>query len=126
MSLSLLSLILVSVALSASAQIAFKFGATHSVAPEVAGNLLQTFTSMIMNPWVLGGLFMYGLSAALWLLVLARTDVSVAYPFVGLGFIVTLAAGALLLGEQVTLVRVAGTVLVAIGVIMVASTQAPK
>ena len=87
---------------------------------------MQTFLGMISNPWVLGGLFMYGLSAALWLLVLARTDVSVAYPFVGLGFILTLAAGAFLLGEQVTMVRVLGTVLVAAGVIMVAATQAPK
>lgn len=126
MSFGLLVLILVSVLLSASAQIAFKLGAIHGVAPEASGKLLATFTAMVTNPWVLGGLFMYGLSAALWLLVLARADVSVAYPFVGLGFIVTLAAGALLLGEHVTLMRIAGTILVALGVVMVASTQAPK
>jgi len=52
--------------------------------------------------------------------VLARAPLSLAYPFVGLGFIFTMLAGALVLGEQVTPVRIAGTLLIAAGCVLVA------
>ena len=72
--------------------------------------------------FVIAGLAMYGLGALLWLLVLARIDVSAAYPFVGLGFVMTMMLGWLLLGESLQPTRVAGTLLIALGVVLVART----
>lgn len=57
-----------------------------------------------------------------WLAVLAKVEVTMAYPFVGLGFLVTLALGVLLLGETMSLTRVIGTLLVVLGVVLTAQS----
>lgn len=121
LSIRLVGLALVSVALSSLAQLAFKYGMTR---PEVqiavaSESWVSRLVAALSNPAVLGGFALYGLSAVLWLLVLSKLDVSVAYPFVALGFVVTLLCGAVLFGEQVTALRIAGTVLICAGVILV-------
>jgi drug/metabolite transporter (DMT)-like permease len=73
-----------------------------------------------MSPYVLLGLALYGLGAILWLFVLARLPLTAAYPFVGLGFVATLAIGVLALNEAVTPGRLAGTLLIAVGCVLVA------
>jgi multidrug transporter EmrE-like cation transporter len=68
-------------------------------------------------------LFVYGLSAVVWLFVLARIDVSVAYPFVSLGFVVTMVLGCLLFGEAFTIRKILGTLVVMAGVYLVAAAR---
>ncbi|WP_321395918.1 EamA family transporter [Emcibacter sp.] len=72
-----------------------------------------------MSPLIWVGLLIYGLSVALWLWVLAKVDLSVAYPFVGVSFLITMAFGAFLLDENVTLPRMIGTLLIASGCVLV-------
>jgi multidrug transporter EmrE-like cation transporter len=124
-----LALALVSVALSALAQIVFKLGvsqpAVQTALAQVGTNpWYRTGTAVLLNPAVLGGFALYGVSAVVWLVVLSKVDVSVAYPFVAMGFIVTMLAGALLFHEPVGLLRVIGTLLVCAGVVLVAGTKA--
>ena len=66
------------------------------------------------------GLTLYFLSAVVWLLVLSRVEVSFAYPFVGIGFILTMLLGWLAMGDTMSLARVAGTLLIAGGVVLIA------
>ena len=124
MSLKILLLILVSVSLSALAQLVLKLGMSEpQVQGAMAGNdRFAVFQAVALNLKVLAGLTIYGLGAVLWLFVLARTDVSMAYPFVGLGFLLTMAFGALFLGEPMSLARIGGTILVASGVYLVAQS----
>jgi len=118
-----LSLILTSVALSSGAQFALKLGAS---APQVraaisgGGSLTDRMLAFATTPMLVLGLTIYAVSAFTWILVLSKLDLSFAYPFVGLGFIMTFAAGTLLLGESVSGARVAGTFLIAFGAILVA------
>jgi multidrug transporter EmrE-like cation transporter len=65
-------------------------------------------------------LLIYFLSAGVWLFVLARVDVSLAYPFVGLGFILTMLLGWGMRGEILSVHRVAGTALIVAGVVLLA------
>jgi multidrug transporter EmrE-like cation transporter len=123
MSLALFALILFSVALSAGAQIVLKLGmSSPAVQAALNGGTRMEALASIASSWgVVVGLAMYGLGAMVWLLVLARIDVSKAYPFVGLGFLMTMALGYFLLAEPVTATRLLGTVLVAAGVYLVAA-----
>lgn len=118
MPLFLFLLILASISLSAIAQLVLKLGVGAAAAkPQgVAGEMV----GLVQSPLVLAGLGLYGIGAVLWLFVLARAPLSLAYPFVGLGFILTMLAGAWCLGENVTPVRVAGTLLIALGCALVA------
>ena len=115
-------LILFSVSFSALAQITMKRGVS---APEIQQTLAEPVAAIIAfagNGYIVAGLFLYGVSAILWLFVLARLDVSLAYPFVALGFVLTMVLGATLLGEQIGAMRVAGTLLVGIGVAFLAQS----
>jgi multidrug transporter EmrE-like cation transporter len=119
MTFKLFLLILASISLSALAQVALKSGANASRALG-ASNIAGEATALAFNPFVWTGLCLYGLGAILWLFVLGRTPLSVAYPFVGLGFVLTMAAGAIVLGEEVGPARITGTLLIAAGCILVA------
>jgi drug/metabolite transporter (DMT)-like permease len=114
MSLHSLLLIIVSVSLSALAQLALKSGVMR------AGGAASGLLAMVGSPWVIAGLGLYALSTLIWLSVLARAPLSLAYPFVGLGFVATMLLGALVLGESVTPIRIAGTLLIAFGCVLVA------
>jgi multidrug transporter EmrE-like cation transporter len=118
----LILLILASVMVTALAQIVLKAGMT---ADEVArsfanGDKWVAAATTITNPLVLLGLGMYVGGAAIWLVVLARVEVSLAYPFVGLGFIVTMLLGWQFYGDNLTVPRVVGTVMIAAGVALLA------
>jgi multidrug transporter EmrE-like cation transporter len=106
------------VLLSALAQLAMKQG---MAAAQTAGGVVGTYTQALLNPWVWGGMGLYGLSAVAWLWVLSRLDVSLAYPLVSLGFVVTMVAGVWWLNEPWSWTRVAGATLVVIGVLVMAS-----
>jgi multidrug transporter EmrE-like cation transporter len=110
-----LALAVICVLLSSAAQLAMKRGLGPGGA-DVAGTYTQAFTS----PLVWFGLFLYGASAVLWLWVLSRLDVSLAYPLVSLGFVVTMGLGVLWLGEPFSWVRVAGCTLIVVGVSLLA------
>ena len=119
MTLRLFSLILVSVSLSALAQLALKMGTTAAASARTAG-VGGEVGGLIQSPMVLAGLGLYGIGALLWLFVLGRAPLSLAYPFVGMGFILTMLAGILCLGESVSTARVGGTLLIALGCVLVA------
>ena len=107
--MSPLVLALLSVLLSVGAQFVLKAGMNaHTGATWLA----------VMKPVVLVGLALYCVSAVVWLAVLARWEVSKAYPLVGLGFALAAVLG-WLLGEQLTGVRWAGVALICLGVILV-------
>lgn len=119
MSIRLLLLILISVGFSALAQLLLKMGVDGSGAAargETAGGLV----TMLMSPLVLAGLALYGIGAMVWLFVLGKAPLSLAYPFVGLGFIATAALGVLVLNEGISAARIAGTLMIAAGCVLVA------
>ena len=117
MELRLFMLILASVSLSALAQFALKVGVTGAAR---SAGVVAEMNRFLHSPMVYVGLALYGLGAVLWLLVLARAPLSIAYPFVGIGFIITMLAGVMFLEEGVNAMRVSGTLLISIGCVLVA------
>ena len=113
----LLLLILISVLFSAVAQLLLKMGV--AAVPKAQG-VVPVLIGYATTPAVIGGFALYGLGAVLWLFVLARLPLSAAYPFVGLGFIATMLIGFTILGEPLSWERVAGTLLIAVGCVLVA------
>jgi multidrug transporter EmrE-like cation transporter len=116
-----LALILISVTLSACAQVLFKFGVSSVPGPVASGNpsLVGTVLGTLLRPGVLGGLALYGIGTLIWLRALAQVPLSQAYPFVGLGFVLTAALGFMLFNEALGPSRLIGTALVIAGVFLV-------
>ncbi|WP_319586807.1 hypothetical protein [uncultured Desulfobulbus sp.] len=109
-----------SIVLSVAAQFLLKAGMSSLNLRAMLAEPLRFQTSMaiLLNPKVLAGFLLYGLGAIFWLAVLARWDVSKAYPLVGIGFLLTVIVG-FALGEQVTLMRTLGVLMICAGVFIV-------
>lgn len=112
-------LAVLSIMLSVAAQFSLKAGMSALRAERALEQpWLPSLWQTLSHKYVLLGFLLYGLGALVWLLVLAKWDVSKAYPLVGLGFALTLAIG-YLVGEQVTVARLAGVLLISVGVLLV-------
>jgi drug/metabolite transporter (DMT)-like permease len=111
---AVLGLVLVSVALNATGQILFK--AAHATHQD--GSFLSTF----LNPRTWAGLILYGLSAACWLRVLSRAQLSLAYPLLSLTFPIVVALSATLCAESVSAMQWAGVGLIVLGVSLLTRT----
>lgn len=71
------------------------------------------------NVGVIGGLTLYVMSMVFWLWVLSKVEVSQAYPFVSLGFLMIMVFSYLFLGESLGPQKIIGTLLVLTGVVLV-------
>jgi len=114
-------LLFASICLSSVAQIVLKTGLSqpYVVVALDHGTPVSAVKAMFLNPWVLFGLFLYFSAAVVWLFALVRVEVSMAYPFVGLGFILTMIFGKFIMGDAVTPTRILGTLLISAGVVFV-------
>ncbi|WP_340150621.1 SMR family transporter [uncultured Sneathiella sp.] len=120
MSFLVLSLILLTVFSSACAQLVLKLGVgDQKMQAAMQSGIVDSFIAAALSPFIWLGLIIYALSVVLWVWVLSKVDLSVAYPFVGIGFVVTMLFGILLLNENVTTMRIIGTVLIVGGCVLV-------
>jgi drug/metabolite transporter (DMT)-like permease len=121
MPISMLAVILATVLASAVAQLALKLGMSN---PAIAAAAQNGGKAMVLavasSPLVWTGLMIYGAGVLAWLYVLSKVDLSLAYPFVGVSFIVVMLFGVFLLQETVSPMRMIGTVLIAFGCVLVA------
>jgi multidrug transporter EmrE-like cation transporter len=68
----------------------------------------QTIARVVKEPLLWIGLLLFGISAIFWLVVLSRVDLSLAYPFVGISYIVVVALARVFFGEHVPGLRWVG------------------
>ena len=73
----------------------------------------------LLNEYVLLGFLSFGAGAVLWLGVLAREEVSYAYPLSALGYIIVLLGSYLFFHEQISLSRIIGILLLLLGMIFI-------
>lgn len=123
MSLLVLVLILFTVTLSACAQLALKMGVSKpNMVEAMQASIIDSIMAAAASPLIWLGLFIYAFSVALWVWVLSKVDLTIAYPFVGISFLITMAFGTFILNENVTTMRVVGTLLIASGCVLVAQS----
>jgi drug/metabolite transporter (DMT)-like permease len=112
--------ILVSVLLGAIGQILLKRGMSSMGPVTLELSRLHTvLLRMATNPYVVIGLLIYVGGTVFWLSALSRVDLSYAYPFASMSYIVMLAASWILFRENITPIRLLGTVIVGLGVFLI-------
>lgn len=114
-----LGLALFCVCLTAAAQVLLKVGmSTPLIQQAMANGMRSVYWLALASPLIWGGMICFGASAGLWLLVLGKLEVSMAYPLISLGVVLTTLAGIFILGESVSLYKVLGVSLVIAGVLV--------
>lgn len=79
------------------------------------GPIIKAFSSF----WVLGGLALYVVSSVFWILGLSHKDLSYAYPMLSVGYLVIVLISWKFLDESISPTRLAGVLLVSLGIILV-------
>jgi len=115
-----ISLLLVSVFLGAIGQLCAKkgvmnIGQVYLNPSKIVGITFKFFS----NPLILIGLFAYLIGSVIWLTALSRTELSFAYPFVSLTYVLVFIGSWFFFGESINLLRCLGLVLIICGVFFI-------
>jgi drug/metabolite transporter (DMT)-like permease len=110
------------VAVETATQVAFKYaGATLDDRHGLTGLVLHG----LQTPVVLLGFGLYFCGFLVWLTILKDIDLGRAFPMTAMIYVTTLASAVLLFHERLNSMRIAGVVVIAFGVALLAS-DAPK
>ena len=82
----------------------------------------ESFLRQMLAPHTIIGLFLYGVAAFLYIIVLRKIPVSIAFPSVSLSYVVVAVIGHLLWNEPLGFYQIAGLVLIVGGVILINQT----
>ena len=119
MTLGTFGLILSGVLLNTVAQFLLKAG-TRSLGVLDLGSrsAVEFFLGAAFNPYILVGLACYVASFGLWIGVLSRLDVSIAYPLLSIGYVISAFAAYYMFGEPLTMPKLLGIGLILLGVVV--------
>jgi len=124
MNLTTFAFIISGVILNACAQLLLKAG-TNAIGGAIhltMSNWFETFVKVVTQLPILGGLACYAISLVVWIIGLSRTDVTIAYPMLSLGYVVSAFGAWMFLGEAVSPQRLAAIGVIVIGVVLLART----
>jgi drug/metabolite transporter (DMT)-like permease len=74
---------------------------------------------MATNPYVVLGLSVYLCSTIFWLTALSRVNLSFAYPFASLSYVLMLIVSWQLFKEDISLLRLTGSLVIGFGVFLI-------
>ncbi|ALN73875.1 MULTISPECIES: transporter [unclassified Aureimonas] len=113
--------ILFTVFTNAAAQILLKHGMMQLGPLSFAGvNPLLKILQIVFSPFVFLGLLTFVISMASHLFVLSKVELSYAYPFLSLAYVVVAFAAWTLFGEALTPARIGGIALICLGTVFIA------
>lgn len=120
----ILLLVIIGVFLNTTAQILLKTGMLQIGHFEFTlENAIPIGLKVATNLPIISGLSCYIFSVVLWLLVLSRVPVSIAYPLASLGYVINAFAAYYFLGEALTPMRLLGVFIILGGVYLVAQNH---
>ena len=109
-------LALISISLGAVGQFGLKVGAGQL---KLSNGIWAALMSYITNIYIVLSLLCFAASMIMWIFVLRKLELSIAYPMVSLGYILTLALAFFFLNEPLRLTKLVGTALIITGVVVV-------
>lgn len=116
-------MILFTVTTNATAQIMLKRGMMSVGELDAsADGLVATVLRVLLNPFVFLGLCVFVVSMASHLYVLSKVELSFAYPFLSLAYVIVTAYAFFVFQEQVGAMRVAGIALICLGTVLIAQS----
>lgn len=111
--------IFMTIVLTVYGQIAIKWQVMKAGAmPEAVPEKISFLFYLLLNPWIISALLAAFLASVFWMAAMTRLQLSHAYPFMGLTFVLVLLASGLFFNEPVTAYKVAGVALIFLGLVI--------
>jgi multidrug transporter EmrE-like cation transporter len=113
--------IALTIALTVYGQIVLKLQVGKAGAlPEAGADKLLFLLKLLLNPWVVSAFAAAFLASVAWMGAMSKFQLSHAYPFMSLNFVIVLLLGAWLFHEPLSATRVIGVALICAGTIVAA------
>lgn len=87
--------------------------------PEGAVSKAFFLIQALLDPYILISILLTLLAGVAWMGAMSKFDISYAYPFTGLSYVLLLFIAALIFSEPVSLNKIAGTGLIIAGIIII-------
>ena len=116
-------LLICNVLFTVTGQLLLKQGMLQVGRVEGVSRVIHKLIQAFMNPFVIGGIATYGFTTMIWLVILSRVKLSVAYPIISLGYLLSILFSWIFFKESIPRIRVLGAVVICIGVYLVASAS---
>ncbi len=116
-------LLFFNVLLTVIGQILFKHG--MNVVGRI-NSVREAFPKLIhafLNPYILSGIAIYGFTTLVWLVILSRVKLSIAYPMLSAGYVLSILFSWMLFKEAIPKARIIGAIIICIGVYLVAQGE---
>ena len=121
MNTTVIAAILIYILFGVSGQILLKQGVRYlGDSPTSMDDMLIRYLKVLFTPYIIAGLFCFVLSTVIWLYVLSQVDLSVAFPFLGLNFILVMLGASVFFGEPITLPKIVGVLAIVFGIVVIA------
>lgn len=88
--------------------------------PEGGAQKIVFLLTQFLNPWILSGFVSAFVASLAWMAAMTRFELGYAYPFMSLAFVIVMVLAILFFGEAPNLQRIAGTLLVMVGLVVIA------
>jgi multidrug transporter EmrE-like cation transporter len=86
--------------------------------PAASGDKLWFLAKLFVNPWVVSALAALLIAVATWMAAMTKLQLSHAYPFVSLAFVLVVLCSAWLFHEPLNMTKLAGLALICIGIVV--------
>ncbi|MFC3886484.1 EamA family transporter [Bacillus songklensis] len=81
---------------------------------------MQSALSLVISPFFIGGAFLYVLATGLWLVILSKLPLSVAYPFQSISYVFGAVAAYFIFKETISIQQWIGIAVIIFGVYLIA------
>lgn len=116
-------LILLNTLILVSGQFLWKIGMTNR---SVSFDSLGAIIRVMLSPYIISGLFLYGMATVLWLFILTKVPLSVAYPIQSIAYIIAVFGAYFFFQEEITIWKVIGVILIMAGVSFIGISEFQK
>ena len=111
--------IVATIALTVYGQLVFKWQVDAAGAfPAQTGKRIEYIVRLFLDPWVISVFVAVLAGSIAWTLALTRFELSHAYPFMSLSFVLVLVFGVLFLSETFTAAKLVGVLLIVAGLVI--------
>lgn len=86
--------------------------------PSATSERVAFFLGLVFNPWILSGLAGGFLALLCWMAAMTKFELSYAYPFMSLAFVLVLVLSAVLFQERITAPKLVGVAFIIIGIVV--------
>ena len=114
------SLVLPSILFLVAAQMCLKAAAVRLRDVRTrSAHKLALLRKCVLNPFIITAFFLYGIGFILWLIVLSRLNVSIAYPMMSLGYVINAIAAYFLFKEPLSKKSFVGIIIIMLGIYLI-------